>query len=215
MEENPNHGFAVYNLAVLLEEKSAKAKMNQEETKGEEEDEEMERIEELFINATRILPTDPTVLADAGRFLISSRRDEIGGRDLLIKALQIDRSSEVALFNLSIWNITKGGSENEAKGMLEKLVKLNPRHVPALGHLARLDAKLGRSAKSVIKRYRAAIDLSNQDDKLKLTEEAFKFTLSKLGDKEIEQDIRNRMNKILQKQNGERVEEMKSELSNT
>ena len=92
LEVDPRHSYALYNLAVLLEEIALDR--DGERSKAE--------IANLYRSASEADPRDPAAAADYGRFLLVRYEDYENAEPYLVKALKLDEDNEVGLYNLAL-----------------------------------------------------------------------------------------------------------------
>ena len=106
LEGEPRHPFALYNLAVLLEERYS---MTADTTSGDggkgtssssEENTLLQEVKSLYQRAIDADPRDPHTKADFARFLIARMNDLNTAEELLNLSLSIDPACELALRTL-------------------------------------------------------------------------------------------------------------------
>lgn len=90
---NPRHAYALYNLAILLEERAAQC--------GDTDE-----VRSLFERAVAVAPGDPMTLADYGRFVFLRERDSVLAERLLEKAIAIDPEYVPGCFYLGMILLT-------------------------------------------------------------------------------------------------------------
>jgi len=160
LSNDPNHAYALYNLAILLEEglpqaaqsslsnkqpsKAASTAPNNKVAASANESEVLSLLE----RACAAAPDDALSCADLGRFLLVRKRNHSAAEASLNKALELDPYSSVALFHLGLLKAdakTQGPDRMHDLGaatlLWQRLVATDPAHVAGLRRLARLEAE--------------------------------------------------------------------------
>ena len=103
LEGEPRHPFALYNLAVLLEERYSTTvdATGRDSDKGmtstNQENDLLQEVKSLYQRAIDADPRDPHTKADFARFLIARMNDLSAAEELLNLSLNIDPACELAL----------------------------------------------------------------------------------------------------------------------
>jgi tetratricopeptide (TPR) repeat protein len=133
----PNHAYGLYNLAVLLEEKTSSMKNtgNIDENTYQSQ---MLEVESFYRRAVQVDASDATTMADYGRFLLMKLEDIKNAEAVLKKAVAIDVNHEVALFHLGMLHARYTNKHPTAEEYFRKVLSKNPKHVACSHNLARL-----------------------------------------------------------------------------
>ena len=104
--KSPHHAYTLYNLAQLLE--SFLQPFSHDSNDGSSNKNAILEIKELYATLIHVDGSDAVALADFGRFLMLYTDEFRKVEKLLLRALDLDNTSEVALYNLSLlhsrWN---------------------------------------------------------------------------------------------------------------
>ena len=161
LSNDSNHAYALYNLAILLEEglppSTSSSSANKElpsataatvpkghASAGSNEPE----VLSLFERACAAAPDDALSCADLGRFLLVRKRNYNAAEASLNKALELDPHCSVALFHMGLLRAdakSQGPDRMHDLGaatlLWQRLVATDPTHVAGLRRLARLEAE--------------------------------------------------------------------------
>ena len=106
LKAHPRHAYALYNLAILLEEQAAEL--------GD-----LQEVRGLFVRAVAAAPTDAMTLADYGRFILVRERNYKLAEEMLERALVADPEYPPACFymgmlllNVKKQKVSGGGPES-------------------------------------------------------------------------------------------------------
>ena len=131
---NPNHAFALYNLAVLIE-----------ELRGHTENGRLE-ADEMFRTAVGASKNDAVTIADYGRFKLVCCKEVEEAEKLLRRAKNLDGSCVVALFNLGMLLYNCKEDRKAAEECFRAAVKEDPDHGETWRYLGRIMADKGDKA---------------------------------------------------------------------
>jgi tetratricopeptide (TPR) repeat protein len=154
LEVDGKHSYALYNLAVLLEEIALDR--DSDGVKGSSRQE----IASLYRRAVEADTRDAASAADYGRFLLVRLDDWASAEPLLQRAVALDDQNEVGLYNLGLLNhkYKKANSSVNAAAqisaamkaameMYRRLIRKNPTHLSGMLQLARLLVEVNITAK--------------------------------------------------------------------
>lgn len=148
------HSYALYNLAVLLEEKLKLRVKHHKETEKDaiaiDLQGEKDEILEFYRQAVSCDPSDATATADYGRYMLieygQDKSYEGKAETFLLRALQLDTRCEVAMYNLALLYHRNKHDAFTSENYLRKMLVLNPKHVNAMHLLATIILETMRKA---------------------------------------------------------------------
>jgi len=134
IEVNPVHSFALYNLAILVEEVRGSQHGGRKEA------------DSLFLRAMNANPNDSVTVADYGRFKLVCEKNLKEAESLLRKAISLDDTCVVANYNLGqLLTMTGSDKTVEAETCFRTVLSVDPHHVEALRYLGKLYLAKDRS----------------------------------------------------------------------
>ena len=133
---SPKHPFALYNIAVLLEEDLSKLRPEA----GTKYEDLKTEVCNFYMRATDASPGDPTTVADFGRFLLTYTDEQKKGENCLHSAIKLDSKCIVALFQLGLlyYDQKKKNDIGSAEDYFRRAIFSHPNHVGSMQHLVKV-----------------------------------------------------------------------------
>lgn len=147
LEVEPRHAYALYNLAVLLEEKYAGNDVYKEITDESQRLAIMDKRQEVCVfyqRAAEADQKDATTLADYARYIFVRLDNATVAEPMLVAAIKLDATCEVALYHLALLLYKDGKDLDRAEQLLRSLLTVAPQHANGMLTLARLLADNGQ-----------------------------------------------------------------------
>ena len=125
------HSFALYNLAVMLEEVRGGTK----EGKAE--------VNDLFKKAAEAAPRDSVTIADYGRFLMVKCNEIDKAECLLRRSVELNPDCVVGNYNLGVLLFSHREDHAGAETLFNHVLRIETSHIESMRCLARISQKRG------------------------------------------------------------------------